>query len=45
MEENIINDIRNLFILKKEINDTAIKDIENLFRLEKENKVIENRII
>ena len=45
MEENIINDIRNLFILKKEINDTAIKDIENIFRLEKENKVIENRII
>ena len=45
MEENIINDIRNLFILKKEITDTAIKDIENLFRLEKENKVIENRII
>ena len=45
MEENIINDIRNPFILKKEINDTAIKDIENLFRLEKENKVIENRII
>ena len=45
MEENIINDIRNLFILKKERNDTAIKDIENLFRLEKENKVIENRII
>ena len=32
-EEKIIEDIRNLFRLKKELNYTAIKDIRNLFRL------------
>ena len=36
-EESIIKDIRNLFRLKKELNDTAIKDIRNLFRLEKKS--------
>ena len=30
-EEKIIKNIRNLFKLKKEQNDTAIKDIQNLF--------------
>ena len=30
-KEKIIKDIRNLFILKKELNYTAIKDIGNLF--------------
>ena len=30
-EEKIIKDIRHLFRLKKELNDTAIKDIRNLF--------------
>ena len=39
-EEKIIKDIRNLFRLKKEQNDTAIKDL-NLFRLKKEVKRIE----
>ena len=46
-EENIIEDIRNLFRLKNELNYTAIKDIRNvfrlirnLFRLEKETKEI-----
>ena len=29
-EEKVIKDIRNLFRLKKEQNDTAIKDIGNL---------------
>ena len=37
-EEKIIQDIRNIFRLKKEQNDTAIKDIRNLFRLKKEVK-------
>ena len=32
-EEKTIKDIRNLFRIKKELNDTAIKDIRNLFRL------------
>ena len=36
-EEKIIEDIRNLFRLKKEQNDTAIKDVMNRFRL-KRNK-------
>ena len=44
-EENIIKDVRNLFILRKEINDTTIKDIRNIFRLRKENKVIKDRIL
>ena len=37
-EENIIEDVRNLFRLEKlekETVDTTIKDIRNLFRLEK----------
>ena len=37
-EEKIIKNIRNLFKLKKEQNDTAIKDIKNLFRLKKKLK-------
>ena len=36
-EENITKDVRNLFRLKKEIDDTAIKDIRNLFRLKKKS--------
>ena len=32
-EEKIIKDIRYLFRLKKELNDTEIKDIRNPFRL------------
>ena len=34
-EEKIIKDGRNIFRLKKEIDDTAIKDIRNCFRLKK----------
>ena len=34
-EEKIIKDIRNLFRLKKEQNDTAIKDITNRLMLKK----------
>ena len=34
-EEKTIKDIRNLFRIKKELNDTAIKDIRNLFRLKR----------
>ena len=37
-EEKRIKDIRNLFRLKKEQNDTAIKDITNIFRLENKLK-------
>ena len=44
-EGNIIKDIRNLFRLKEELNDTAIKDITNLFRLEKETKAIKDRML
>ena len=40
MEDNIIKDVRNIFRLKKEIDDTTIKDKRNLFRLKKENEVI-----
>ena len=44
-EENIIKDVRNLFRLKKEIDDTAIKDIRNLFRLKAENESMKDRIL
>ena len=44
-EEKIINDIRNLLRLRKELNYTAIKDIRNLFRREKETKAIKDRIL
>ena len=44
-EENIIKHVRNLFRLKKKIDDTTIKDIRNGFRLKKENKVINDRIL
>ena len=45
IENNIIKDIRNLFSLKKEINDTTVKYITNLFRRIKENKEVKNRLI
>ena len=44
-EEKIIKDVRNLFRLKKQIDDTAFKDIRNLFRLKKGNKVIKGRVL
>ena len=37
-EENIGKDIQNIFILKKELNYTAIKDTRNAFRPKKETK-------
>ena len=45
-EEKIIKDIRNRFVLKKELklNCTAIKDTRNILRLEKETKTIKDRI-
>ena len=44
--ENIIKDVRNLFRLEKERDDTAIRGIRNLFLLlEKETKVIKGRIL
>ena len=44
-EEKIINDIRNLFRLRKELNYTVVKDKRNLFRKEKETKAIKHRIL
>ena len=32
-EDNIIEDIKNLYRLKKQINNNTTKDIRNLFRL------------
>ena len=46
IEDNIIKNVRNLFIpKKKKIEDNIIKDVRNIFRLKKENKVIKNRTI
>ena len=36
--EEVIRDVRDLFILKKEVDDAAIKDAKNLFRLKKKIK-------
>ena len=44
-EENTINDIRNLFRLKTELNYTLIKDTRNLFRQEKKTRPIKDRIL
>ena len=44
-EQKTIKDIRNLFRLKKELNDTAVKDIKNLFRLKKEIKGIKDIVL
>ena len=44
-EENIIDNIRNLLRLKRELNYTAIKHIKNLFRIEKEPKATKDRIL
>ena len=43
--ENIIKDVRNLFRLEKETNDTTFRGISNLFLLEKENKVIKKEYL
>ena len=44
-EDYIIKEIRNLLILIKEINHTAIKGIRNLIRLQKEIKTIKDTIL
>ena len=44
-EEKITKDIRNLFRLKKVLNDSASNDIRSLFRLKKEINGIKNRIL
>ena len=44
-EKNIIKVVRNVFRLKKELDDITIKGIRNFFRLEKEIKVMKYRII
>ena len=40
IEYNITKDVRNLFRLKKEIDDTTVKHIRNLFRLKNKMKQI-----
>ena len=45
IEDNIINNIKNLFRLRKEIDNSATKDIRNLFRLKKVNETIKDKII
>ena len=44
-EDNIVKDVKNLFRLKKEIDNNPLKDMSNLFRLKKENEAIKNKII
>ena len=44
-EDNIIEHIKNLFRLRKEIDNSITKDIRNLFRLKKENETISDKII
>ena len=44
-EEKIIEDMSNLFRLKKELNYAAVKDIRDLFRREKGIKVIKETIL
>ena len=44
-EENVIQERRNLFRVKRELNCTTTKDIRNLFRLAKETIAIKKRIL
>ena len=44
-EENIIQNTRNLFRLKMEINYSVIRYITNLYWLEKETKAMKDRIL
>ena len=44
-KEKIINDVRNLFRLEKEIDVTTVKDIRNPFRLKKSIEAIKYRAI
>ena len=36
VEDNIIEDVRILFRLKREMDDTTVKDLRNLFGLKQE---------
>ena len=45
LEENIINDIRNHFRIKQELNYSGVKCIRNLLRLGKETKTVKDRIL
>ena len=40
-----MKDVKNLFRLKKEIDENTIKGIRNLLKLKWENKAIKNRTI
>ena len=42
---NISKGVRNLFRLKKPVNDNTVKDIRNPFRLKNENEASKDRII
>ena len=44
-KDNIIKEVRNLFRLKEETDETTIKDARFPFRLKKENEVVKDRII
>ena len=44
-EGKMTEDIKNLFRLRKELNDNLIRDITNLFKQEKETKAIKYRIL
>ena len=44
-EDNIIKDIKNLFRLRKAIDDSTTKDARNLFRRRKGNKTIKDKMI
>ena len=44
VENKIIKDIRNLFRLKKEIDDTTFKHIRYFFRMKEVNESIKDRI-
>ena len=45
IEGSIIHNVRNLFRLKRELDDTWIKNIRNLLRLKKKNEAIKDRVI
>ena len=44
-EDNIIKDIKIVFRLRNEIDNSATKDIRNLIRLKKENETIKDKMI
>ena len=44
-EGNMIKDVKNIFRLKKEVNNNTVNSIKYLFRPRKENEAIKDRII